>query len=232
MEPEPEPEPDMVFEEVPEDMNAATETADEECLCDDQFELPPDEALAPEAEPETEPQAWTEPEADESVADLSPAQAETPAPTTAAPRRHPFPIRAPVLEPPALDEALAAISGSEMLSLFNYLKSVTLSLPEPALAEFLLSDERIQLEYVIERLSGKTGLRENRQVLAVRNLLAARQARLGNAGGAQPVKLEETLQFLESLVAALPDQGFAVTIKKWLIDIRGRYAKRDTNADA
>jgi hypothetical protein len=140
-----------------------------------------------------------------------------------------FPIGAPMLSPPEYEEMLTVLNGDELLDLFSYLKEVTRALPADALADYLLSDERIQMEYVIDRLSGKPGLKQSL-------LFRARQKRVGDERiwpeiprSILPAKINvrETLEFLENLVGDLPDQGFAVPLKNRLESIRARFEGPD-----
>ena len=140
-----------------------------------------------------------------------------------------FPIGAPMLSPPEYEEMLTVLNGDELLDLFSYLKDVTRALPADALADYLLSDERIQMEYVIDRLSGKPGLKQSL-------LFRARQKRVGDERiwpeiprNILPAKINvrETLEFLETLVGDLPDQGFAVPLKNRLENIRARFEGRE-----
>jgi hypothetical protein len=134
-----------------------------------------------------------------------------------------------MLSPPEYEEMLTVLNGDELLDLFSYLKEVTRALPADALADYLLSDERIQMEYVIDRLSGKPGLKQSL-------LFRARQKRVGDERiwpeiprSILPAKINvrETLEFLENLVGDLPDQGFAVPLKNRLESIRARFEGPD-----
>lgn len=127
-------------------------------------------------------------------------------------RRHGLPIGTPVIGPPRLDEILEEMPGIDVLNLFAYLKTITMFLPDEVLADYLLSDERIQLEYILDRLSGKPGLKDSSRV---------RRIREGIAGGTIPMAdFREYFEFLETLVEDLPDQGFAVTMKNRLEKLR------------
>lgn len=127
-------------------------------------------------------------------------------------RRHGLPLGTRVIGPPRLDEILAELPGVDVLNLFAYLKSITMFLPDDVLADYLLSDERVQLEYIIDRLSGKPGLKDSSRV---------RRMREGLSGGVvQMADFREYFEFLETLVEDLPDQGFAVTIKNRLERLR------------
>jgi len=124
----------------------------------------------------------------------------------------------PVLSPPKLDDVLEEIPSVDILALFSFLKSITMSLPEEILSEYLLSDERVQMEYIIDRLSGRPGLKH----------LAALRRQTGSVLPTDPEVLiqtgiRESFEYLENLVESLPDQGFAVTIRNRLEDLRTRF---------
>jgi tetratricopeptide (TPR) repeat protein len=191
-------------------------------------EVPFDETLPagsdtfdiPESGLSLEPEAAFDTEFD--IASMLPNEA---APESPAFRVSPFPLRSPLLPNPRFDKALAEIPPVDLLDLFSYLKQITLSLPDRVLAEYLLSDERIQLEYIIERLAGRPGIKDDERVKKIRALLGTRREALDKNGDGSKIAIGETLEFLESMASALPDQGIAVTMKKWLEDVRGRYSE-------
>jgi hypothetical protein len=129
-------------------------------------------------------------------------------------RKYGLPIGRPVVSPPRLDEILGELPGLDVLRLFNYLKSITMDLPDERLADYLISDERVQLEYIIDRLSGRPGLKD--QASALR----AREGIVSSTAAAE--RIEESFAYLESLVEELPDQGFAVIMKNRLERLRER----------
>ncbi len=125
--------------------------------------------------------------------------------------------KAQLLSPPRFTEALEEMSGNEMLGLFKFLKTITLALPEEKLSNYLFSDERIKMEYVIDRLSGKSGLKNDSRINRIRSGIGKKSE---TANGTD---FGKTLDFLEAMVTGLPDQGFAVTFKNKLENIRIRY---------
>jgi polyphosphate kinase 2 (PPK2 family) len=66
------------------------------------------------------------------------------------------------------------------------------------------------MEYVIDRLSGKTGLKNDARVRAIRAALS-REGK--GANRLAPAGVEQTLDYLRRVVARLPDQGFAVAFR-------------------
>lgn len=207
-----EPEAVAVDEAIPGiDLTPETETA----IDADTFDIPESGlSLEPEAAFDAEP-------------DIASALPYEPVSESPDSRVAPFPLRAQILPNPRFDKALAEIPPIDLLELFSYLKQITLSLPDRVLAEYLLSDERIQLEYIIERLSGRPGIKDDIRVKKIRALLGTRRVALDRDGDGSKIAIGETLEFLESMASALPDQGIAVTMKKWLEDVRGRYSEND-----
>ena len=102
--------------------------------------------------------------------------------------RRAFPGIGHVLEPPKYEEVLSDLGAGEMLDLFRYLKQISLFLPKQALSGYLLSDERIKMEFIIDRLSGKRGLREDARVERIRRALSGSRGRVvcSPAGSAVP----------------------------------------------
>ena len=115
-----------------------------------------------------------------------------------------------------LDEILEELTGISLLRLFSYLKTITMALPEDILADYLLSNERVQLEYLIDRLAGKPGIRDLSMVRRIRQEKGYIQKKSGN--------LWESFDYIERLLEDLPDQGFAVTMKNRMERIKSRFA--------
>ena len=92
-----------------------------------------------------------------------------------------------------------------------------MALPEDILADYLLSNERVQLEYLIDRLAGKPGIRDLSMVRRIRQEKGYIQKKSGN--------LWESFDYIERLLEDLPDQGFAVTMKNRMERIKSRFAE-------
>jgi len=166
--------------------------------------------------------------------DLDPDQfdnmpvAEAPLPSDdsvmgAAPTGPTFPIRKPVLPQNQFEAALGKISTDELLALFNYFKSITRSLPNDNLSEYLLSEERIKLEYVIDRLSGKTGLKDDERVFRIRRKLATSEGETICTSPGVSMDFDKTIEFLHGMVKRLPDEGFVLTFSNKLDRIKDEY---------
>jgi hypothetical protein len=129
----------------------------------------------------------------------------------------------PVLPQTQFDLALGKISTEELLALFNYFKSITRSLPTDNLSEYLLSEERIKLEYVIDRLSGKPGLKDDERVFRIRRKLATSEGRTICTGPAVSMDFNKTIEFLHGIVKQLPDEGFVLTFSNKLDRLKDEY---------
>lgn len=129
-----------------------------------------------------------------------------------------------LLPPGRFEEMLVAIPVPDLLALFVFLKKLSLDLPDEVLGTFLLSDERIMMEYVIDRLSGKPGLSRDSRYGMIQNGFKQRIT----AGRSE---VERTLEQLKLMAASLPDQGFAVSFHNRLEHILERIAvlEEDSN---
>ncbi len=213
LEPETESAPEIVLEPEEEsegqpefDVGTEMDFGDEFAL-DDEFELEPEAEIA--IKEDEEPVDL--PELDLSDLEYTDLDDEIPSEENLSVEK------AQLLSPPKFQEALEDMSGGEMLGLFRFLKTITLALPEDKLSNYLFSDERIKMEYVIDRLSGKSGLKDDLRIGRIRRSLGKKQEPARNTD------FGETLDFLEAMVTGLPDQGFAVTFKNKLERIRDRY---------
>ena len=228
-------EPEVEVSEVPEiDMDDMTlgELADSmgEDLGDKFAETVADEAGTEELGiEETEIETGVE-TSDETVGDMLSAfeYAEPIEPVLSAERPsrrtdYPFPVRTPVLPDQQLEDMLGKIGSEEMLSLFNYFKTMTRSLPESPLSEYLLSEQRVKLEYVIDRLSGKKGLMRDAHAYRRRKNIPP------SPGDAEvlPLDFNGAVEFLHSVIRKIPDEGFVVTLSNKLDRIKDKYTKKE-----
>lgn len=131
-----------------------------------------------------------------------------------------FPLRSPVLDLHELELALNDIPSKSLLELFKYIRKITETLPEKLFSEYLISEERIILEYIIDKLSGNPGIRYNNLAKAVYEKSKADGILHTHDSGEQI--LTDTFSFLETLVSELPDKGFATRLKKHVEDIKSR----------
>ncbi len=186
---------------------------------------PAEESLPPPTDesPTDEPLADDQPATDE-VVDISQAVLEAAEAAREERRlRLGFPLASPVLDGPVLEELLSDLNPHDLLSLFASLKNLALELPESSLSDYLLSAERVKLEYIIERLSGRSGLLDAATVM---------RYRVRNSGDAvrdkrSEIPLNEALLYLDSLLEALPDQGLGATLHNRLKDIRERIDEQN-----
>jgi hypothetical protein len=180
-------------------------------------EIPADDDVELVLEPEPESDLTSRDEVqleDDTTEEIAAGNGEAGAPSYSNP--YGFPIGRPVLTPPRLDEILEELTGISLLRLFSYLKTITMALPEDILADYLLSNERVQLEYLIDRLAGKPGIRDLSMVRRIRQEKGYIQKKSGN--------LWESFDYIERLLEDLPDQGFAVTMKNRMERIKSRFA--------
>ncbi|HHU35968.1 MAG TPA: hypothetical protein GXZ47_01930, partial [Treponema sp.] len=126
-----------------------------------------------------------------------------------------FPLGRAVVGTPYLDQILQEMTGISLLRLFSYLKSITMELPQDILADYLLSNERVQLEYLIDRLAGKPGIRDLSRVRRIREELGISEQPVANLWG--------SFNYLENLLDDLPDQGFAITMKNRMDRIKSNF---------
>lgn len=186
---------------------------------------PAEESLPPPTDesPTDEPLADDQPATDE-VVDISQAVLEAAEAAREERRlRLGFPLASPVLDGPVLEELLSDLNPHDLLSLFASLKNLALELPESSLSDYLLSAERVKLEYIIERLSGRSGLLDAATVM---------RYRVRNSGDAvrdkrSEIPLNKALSYLDSLLEALPDQGLGATLHNRLKDIRERIDEQN-----
>lgn len=103
------------------------------------------------------------------------------------------------------DNALRTISSSEMLNLFKCLRDMMSILPENESKEFLVSNERLQMQYIINKLTGTVGLRMRAIFMKMRNFLEYTNTSLLDSN----VTVKNLLAYLKSMAEHLPDQGFS-----------------------
>lgn len=102
------------------------------------------------------------------------------------------------------NDALKSISPAEMLQLFKCLRDLMLTLPEEESKKFLLSDQRLQMQYIIEKLTGTVGLRVRAIFMKMRDFL-----KNNDNYDASDVTVKTLLHHLKDLASNLPDKGFA-----------------------
>ncbi|WP_024466573.1 tetratricopeptide repeat protein [Treponema pedis] len=110
-----------------------------------------------------------------------------------------------VKKSPHFERELEAIENSEIIKLFSYLSDLMKSLPEENLKKFLISNERIQMEYVIDKLSGDLGLKNRIILMNIKKSLI----KTLEPKNLTEERLKSTLGYLRLVASQLPDKGFA-----------------------
>ncbi|UTC76900.1 tetratricopeptide repeat protein [Treponema sp. OMZ 799] len=110
-----------------------------------------------------------------------------------------------VKKSPQFEEELDIIESYEIVRLFVYLRDLLDNLPSVELKDFLISNERIQMEYVINKLSGDVGLKRRMILLNVRGALKKTIEPKTSADKT----LKDVLGYLRIVASQLPDKGFA-----------------------
>ena len=108
-------------------------------------------------------------------------------------------------ESPQFEEELDIIESYEIVNLFVYLRDLMDNLPSIELKDFLISNERIQMEYVINKLSGEVGLKRRMILLNVRGALK----KTIEPKTSTDKTLKDVLGYLRIIASQLPDKGFA-----------------------
>ena len=110
-----------------------------------------------------------------------------------------------VKQSPQFEEELDIIESEEIVKLFVYLRDLLDNLPAVELKDFLISNERIQMEYVINKLSGDVGLKRRMILLNVRGALK----KTIDPKTSTDKTLKDVLGYLRIVSSQLPDKGFA-----------------------
>ena len=110
-----------------------------------------------------------------------------------------------VKQSPQFEEELDIIESEEIVKLFVYLRDLLDNLPALELKDFLISNERIQMEYVINKLSGDVGLKRRMILLNVRGTLE----KTIDPKTSTDKTLKDVLGYLRIVSSQLPDKGFA-----------------------
>lgn len=108
-------------------------------------------------------------------------------------------------QPPQFEHALKEISSMEMLELFKALRDLMMTLPETESKLFLASSERVQLQYIIDKLSGSVGLRMRAIFMKMRDFLNYNQY----YESTENVTIQSLLDYLKQMAISLPDKDFA-----------------------
>ncbi|MGP1445477.1 tetratricopeptide repeat protein [Treponema sp.] len=123
-----------------------------------------------------------------------------------------------VKESPALENYLNTADPEKLAQLFLYLRNLFDFLPEEELSVFLNSSERMQICYIIARLSGELGLKDRAEILQ----------QTGTARNAAPPYTADAicglLKYLRDLSTAVPDQGMGTRIRQELEQLMAKMS--------
>ena len=115
-----------------------------------------------------------------------------------------------VKDSPSFEEYLNTADPERLAQLFLYLRDLFTYLPQEELEIFLNSSERIQIYYIIARLSGELGLKEHANLIQQAYSVVT----------AQPPYNDEAifrlLTYLRDLSIALPDQELGTRVRQEL----------------
>ena len=115
-----------------------------------------------------------------------------------------------IKDSPALESYLNAADPEKLAQLFLYLQNLFDFLPQEELAVFLNSSERMQIQYIIARLSGELGLKERAEIIQQTGIAATTST---------PYTAEaiyNLLKYLRDLSTSVPDQGMGTRIRQEL----------------
>ncbi|MDR2897411.1 MAG: tetratricopeptide repeat protein [Spirochaetaceae bacterium] len=139
---------------------------------------------------------------------------------------------APLSDKPSV-EAAPISERTELLKLFVSLKMLGKNLTGSARQKYLHSDQRVEMEYIIDKLAGKRGLLQ--KAAAVREQLHLPPS---DAPSEMPAlteqqkdlamgKIEETLAYMRSLTRELPDESLAETLEAQIEHTIGRLERKE-----
>jgi hypothetical protein len=205
-------------EELPEDWE--DDVSDEE--------LPGDEPVEPVPEEPEEFPAAEETPAEELSEEDEPVEEEAAAaeePTTEEPLFEEEPEELPAADEPAA-EAKPEKSGrpeekpikDKIVGLMDYLKGLTSALPENKRENFMKSDARLSMEYVINALKGKKGLLKEIK----EKVPETRAYRPSTPEVPDNQQVAGTLSYLGNLTSALPDKDLFSALKQKVQRIMSR----------
>ena len=115
-----------------------------------------------------------------------------------------------VKDSPSFEQYLNTTDPEQLAQLFLYLRDLFSYLPQEELDIFLNSSERIQIYYIIARLSGELGLKERANLIQQACTIVTAQSPY-NA-----VAVFNLLTYLRDLSTALPDQELGARVRQEL----------------
>ena len=115
-----------------------------------------------------------------------------------------------IKDSPSFEQYLNATDPEQLAQLFLYLRDLFIYLPREELDIFLNSSERIQIYYIIARLSGGLGLKERAGL--IRQACAA----MSSSTSYDDVAVFKLLTYLRDLSIELPDQELGIRVRQEL----------------
>ena len=111
---------------------------------------------------------------------------------------------------PSFEQYLNTTDPEQLAQLFLYLRDLFAYLPQGELEIFLNSSERIQIYYIIARLSGELGLKERANLIQQACTVVNAQSPYNN------MAVFKLLSYLRDLSIALPDQELGTRVRQEL----------------
>ena len=115
-----------------------------------------------------------------------------------------------IKDSPSFEQYLNTTDPEQLAQLFLYLRDLAAYLPQEELEIFLNSSERIQIYYIIARLSGELGLKERANLIKQACSVASAQLPYND------VSVFKLLSYLRDLSIELPDQDLGIRVRQEL----------------
>jgi hypothetical protein len=199
---------DVPGESLPEDQAAG----DGEAVENEFGEEEPEDVFADEI-PEGEQQADPEelfPEDSEEPQEESPRESSAPAAS-----------QPDAFQDASVPDAEPKLTKDSVLGLVKYLKDMSGSLPDKKREDFMQSDARVSMEYVINTLEGKKGLFEEIKK-KVPSAVPAKPRALSIPAVPDKEKIAGTLSYLGNLSTSIQDKNLFAALRKKVQNIMAR----------
>ena len=115
-----------------------------------------------------------------------------------------------IKDSPSFEQYLNTTDPEQLAQLFLYLRDLFIYLPQEELEIFLNSSERIQIYYIIARLSGELGLKERANLIQQARNVVSTQPPYNDAS------VFKLLGYLRDLSIELPDQELGTRVRQEL----------------
>ena len=115
-----------------------------------------------------------------------------------------------IKDSPSFEQYLNTTDPEQLAQLFLYLRDLVIYLPQEELEIFLKSSERIQIYYIIARLSGELGLKERANLIKETCSFVSAQQPYNDAA------VFKLLSYLRDLSIELPDQELGTRVRQEL----------------